>query len=233
MPAAVPLREVVYRLLLRDGARPPALPLGLVPGSRMRVETLATNLDGHGNVWRLVQVHGSPEEIRAAARAFSSPKGSLLEKRVLGRGRRLLVLWYKYRPRDEGRGPSLTGLAFQVLGPETVITDRSTPDGLEVRILTRQGRPLKRFLARLEPAASAHHDFRLLYVGPPRLMGQGLLGPEEERAIVAARDAGFFEVPRRGSLRQVASALGCSASTLSARLRRAESKLLRAYMGEP
>lgn len=224
------LREVVYRVRLADGSRPPALVFSLVPESpTLRVATLAANLDAHGNVWRLVQVQGTPRELADAEAAFRRHRApALLEKRVVGRGRRLLLLWYKYS-QDHERGPSLTRLAFRLLGPETVVTDRSTPDGLEVRVLAAAGRGLGTFLRKLEEAARRKHEFTLLYVGPPRLAEGAGLTPADEETLQAARAAGFFAVPRRGSMRGLARTLGCSPSAASARLRRAIAKLIDAH----
>ena len=198
-----------------------------------KVLSLATNLDPRGNVWRIVQIEGSAEDIANAVTALKGDEQNrLVEKRILGQQPRRLTLWYKFRPRDRPGRPSLTRLAFDTLGRETFITDRSAHNGLEVRILTRQGPRLRRFLQLLEETASRDFEFTLLRVGPPRMLASPILTQEDENALRVAREMGFFRVPRPVGLREIAQRLGCSLSTASARLRRAQDKLLKSYLGE-
>ncbi|MFO1533092.1 MAG: helix-turn-helix domain-containing protein [Thermoplasmatota archaeon] len=227
------LREVVYELFIDWENRPPALVLGLMPeATSLQVETLATNLDLAGNLWRLMAVRGDAAEVAEAERRFRArPIPGLLQRRILSSGPGQLVLWTKYRAGHPHRGRSLTAWTLKTLGPETVITDRTSPTGLRVRVLAPQSARLRRFLARLPAEAEHHHTFRLLYVGPPRFDGQGRLTADEERTLREARQAGLFEVPRRGSMRSLARTLGCSPSAASARLRRATAKLLESHAG--
>lgn len=227
------LREVTFELFIDWENRPPALIIGLMPEAKtLRVETLATNLDLAGNLWRLMSVRGAATELREAERRFRGNEiPGILERRVLSSGPSQLVLWTKYRPGHPHRGRSLTAWTLRTLGPETIITDATTPTGLRVRVLAPQSARLRRFLKSLPAEAARHHTFRLLYVGPPRFEGPSGLSADEEAALHAARAAGFFEVPRRGSMRGLAKALGCSPSAASARLRRATAKLLEMHAG--
>ncbi len=229
------IQEVVYRIRFRDGGRPPALIFGLVSKTKaFRVETLATNLDAEGNVWRIVHIQSSSaQELKEAETAFLGDRSNpVLENRILGRQPRRLVVWYKYKPVHRDGRPSLTHLAFQTLGPETFITDRTVPNGLEVRILTRPGPKLAKFIQQLEEAAKRNYDFQLVHVGPPRFTGIAGLTRDEEDALHSAVARGYLAVPRTGSLEQVAKELGCSESSASARMRRATAKLAAAYFGD-
>jgi hypothetical protein len=229
------IQEVVYRIRFTEGGRPPALIFGLVSKAKaFRVETLATNLDAEGNVWRIVHVQGSTaQDIQEAEQAFLNDKSNaVLENRVLGRQPRRLVVWYKYRPIHKDGRVSLTHLALQSLGPETFITDRTVPNGLEVRILTRPGPKLSKFMKQLEETARKNYDFQLVHVGPPRFTGIAGLTKDEEEALHAAVTNGYLAVPRTGSLEEVAKELGCSESSASARMRRATAKLAAAYFGD-
>jgi len=229
------IQEVVYRIRFKESGRPPALIFGLVSKTKaFRVETLATNLDGEGNVWRIVHIQASSaKELQEAEDAFLGDKSNpVIENRILGRQPRRLVVWYKYRPVHRDGRPSLTHLAFQTLGPETFITDRTVPNGLEVRILARPGPKLSKFLKQLEEAARKNYDFQLVHVGPPRFTGIAGLTRDEEDALHSAVANGYLAVPRTGSLEQVAKELGCSESSASARMRRATAKLAAAYFGD-
>jgi hypothetical protein len=224
------LREVLFRVILRDARRPPSLAHQLLPDAPdLQAATVAANLDEDGNVWRLVTVDGPAGQLARLRAALARPLSNLLDHKVLGGTRTRLVLWYGYAPRHVARGPSLTAFALRTLGTQAILTDRTTPEGLEVRILAPEGPRLARFLERIEGQASADHDYSLLYVGPPRSFGDAHLTAEEERALLEAQAMGLFRTPRKGSVRALAAKLGCSPSAAGARLRRAEGKLAERY----
>jgi predicted DNA binding protein len=62
--------------------------------------------------------------------------------------------------------------------------------------------------------------------GPP---ARAALTPGQEEALAAAIDHGYYEVPRRITLRELASVLGVKPSALSERLRRAEANVILRY----
>ena len=66
---------------------------------------------------------------------------------------------------------------------------------------------------------------RLTQDGESEPPGEGLTDPQHE-ALRTAYELGHFEIPRRASLEDVAAELGISASSVSERLRRAQSKLI-------
>jgi hypothetical protein len=66
---------------------------------------------------------------------------------------------------------------------------------------------------------------RLTRDGEPEPPGDGLTDPQRE-ALRIAYELGYFEVPRRASLDDVAEELGVSASSVSERLRRAQTHLV-------
>ncbi|WP_049937947.1 helix-turn-helix domain-containing protein [Haloplanus natans] len=66
---------------------------------------------------------------------------------------------------------------------------------------------------------------RLTRDGDPEPPGNGLTDRQRE-ALRIAYEMGYFEVPRRASLDDVATELGISASALSERLRRAQTRVI-------
>ncbi|WP_440989297.1 helix-turn-helix domain-containing protein [Haloarchaeobius baliensis] len=71
-------------------------------------------------------------------------------------------------------------------------------------------------------------------VGEPRGIGGSLAGRLTARqfeALSVARELGYYEVPREGSLSEVAESLGCSESAASTVLRKAEQGLVDATFG--
>lgn len=101
-------------------------------------------------------------------------------------------------------------LAFGVVGPPDQLRDAlgSVPDSIDAEI------------ERLEP-----------YAGGQRLAGVGLTDRQRE-ALRAAHRAGYYDVPRTGTVADVADELDCSSSTAGAHLRKAESALVAAFLLE-
>jgi len=67
------------------------------------------------------------------------------------------------------------------------------------------------------------------YRGGPRTAGADLTDRQRE-AVRVATEAGYYAVPRTASVDDVAAALDCATSTASTHLRKAESKLMAAYL---
>lgn len=63
-------------------------------------------------------------------------------------------------------------------------------------------------------------------VGEYRAGGVGTLTDRQREAVRAAREAGYYEVPRQGDLADVAAALDVAESTASTLIRKAEARLV-------
>lgn len=59
-----------------------------------------------------------------------------------------------------------------------------------------------------------------------RAVSSGVLSDRQREALSVAVEVGYYEVPREGSVEDVAERLGCSTGTASEHLRKAESKLV-------
>ncbi|WP_370628387.1 helix-turn-helix domain-containing protein [Halorientalis salina] len=59
-------------------------------------------------------------------------------------------------------------------------------------------------------------------------LSESLLTDRQQEAVRAAIDHGYYEVPRSGSVEDVAAALDCAPSTASNHLRKAEARLAEA-----
>ena len=227
------LREVVYRLTKRSSLTPSQLPFQIVaahPG--LVVETRVAHLDERGRVWRLLDVTGPRQALEAARAVFDSYRGPhLVEKELLGQSGSRLICWYKYRPPKKDRGFSHTALAFARLGRETLLTDRTEADALTIRILTAAAAKIPEFLRQVQAASGPDFAYELLYLGPPRETRSPGLSAQEERLLRTAQELGFFGVPRRSQMRDLAKRLGISPSAVSYQLRKIESKLVLAYLG--
>jgi predicted DNA binding protein len=223
-------RQIVYRLRLPEGAPPRQLPLILSrAGPALSIETTVAHLDDDGRVWRILNVHGPEAEVAAALSAFEAYEPPhVAEKEVFGATRRRLILWYKYRTTG-GAASSQTALAFRILGRDTVVTDTTRAGVLTIRVLARPRGKVQEFL-RAARRSAPPLSFELLYVGPPRESAMAQLSAPEEETLRRAWDAGYFEVPGRIDVRDLAQALSISASAASYRLRRAVAKLVAAAL---
>jgi len=87
--------------------------------------------------------------------------------------------------------------------------------------------------ARDATLAPEHAAVEIERVGEHRHLAESLAGRLTMRqfeAVEAARDLGYYEVPREAELADVASELDCTESTASALLRRAERALVDAAL---
>lgn len=102
------------------------------------------------------------------------------------------------------------GVTFEVVGTAEALQELhgAEPEGIEVEV------------ERVGGTAS----------GPETVVST--LSERQREAVEAALAAGYYDVPRTATSEDVAAALGCSASTASEHLRKAESTVLRALFGE-
>lgn len=73
-------------------------------------------------------------------------------------------------------------------------------------------------------------EFDLERLSEPGYEALDLLTDRQREALVAAREMGYFDIPRRASTADVAAELGITASSLSERLRRAQGHLVDHYV---
>jgi hypothetical protein len=226
----VPTRALHYRL--HDPGGPVRqLPFLLSRASpTLAIDTTVAHLDDDGMVWRVLDVHGDQAGVEAAAAAFAAyDPPHVVEKEVQARTPQRLILWYKYRAQVARGRPSHTALAFRMLGRDTVVTDSTRAGVLTVRLLARRAGAVAGYLKavrELEPG------LELLYLGPPRDEAAAALTPAEEATLRQAAGLGYFEVPGRADVREVAAAAGLSPSAASYRIRRAVGKLVARHLGD-
>jgi hypothetical protein len=84
----------------------------------------------------------------------------------------------------------------------------------------------RKTLAQFREFWADNGGFELRRLVPDAATSEGGLTDAQREALVAANDLGYFEIPRRASLADVADELGVAQSSLSERLRRAHSHLV-------
>lgn len=95
-------------------------------------------------------------------------------------------------------------------------------------VVVDQKEPLKGFIdaLRSQRAPVPHDEVRFLRSGPVRVP-QGLMTQHQRKVLEAAFEAGYYDRPRRVTVRDLASSLGMSKSALSEALMAAEHKVMR------
>lgn len=59
-------------------------------------------------------------------------------------------------------------------------------------------------------------------------LSEPLLSERQHEALEAAKDIGYYDIPRQGTYEDIAARIGCASSTAAEHLRKAESKIIRA-----
>lgn len=96
------------------------------------------------------------------------------------------------------------------------------------RVIFESGVSLSKVLRRLKERGVAG-----AVRGVENLKGNDLLTFNQEEALKLAEAMGYFSLPRKVSIRQLAAILGMAPSTLDEVLRRAEGKVVSRYTSEP
>jgi hypothetical protein len=152
---------------------------------------------------------------------------------VLERSANALVL-YTYLE-DIRQCESVHTLAGRHLPPGLIFESRRREDTHWWRILMRSDQKVGVFYDELGARLRDGLSFRMGHLrdasGWRRESPAAVALPEEqERALRAAVEAGYYDPPRETTLDDIASTLGVPRSTLSYRLRQAESTLLNRYV---
>ena len=95
---------------------------------------------------------------------------------------------------------------------------------LRIRFMTRD--QFEDFRAFFDERGPSFRLEQLFAAEHPR-QTRGDVTPEQREALLTAADLGYFEVPREGSIRDVADALGVSDQAVSERIRRGTENLVR------
>ncbi|HUR69413.1 MAG TPA: helix-turn-helix domain-containing protein [Candidatus Thermoplasmatota archaeon] len=100
-----------------------------------------------------------------------------------------------------------------------------TPDGKALVSITGTRPEVSAFAMRLEAAGHAAEVREVA----PTIPQPPLLTPSQDEAIRVAVASGYYDIPRRLNLQQLAQKLGITSASLSERLRRAEGRIIRRY----
>jgi len=234
------MRELVFTLTYEPGCNAVAETLAEHPDAGIRSLSLHVTPE---SLWRVDHATGSPGALDAIEEAFLTADyyadclatdhcGATQQTQVLEHDGETLVL-YSYWERTPACA-SVPHIALASLGEGALFETRHQEREYTWRII-HPGGDVRGFFDALETAVEdcATVDIgRLTEVSAPATdTGPGELPPEQEDALRAAVEHGYYETPRAVDLGDLADSLDVPRSTLAYRLRRAEAHLAEQYTG--
>jgi hypothetical protein len=141
-----------------------------------------------------------------------------------------------YHIKDLGNCESIGTLAAEYVGTEVLFEIERTPDRETWTVIMEDEAGIGLFYDAIQVSIRPEIRFEFGHIGQAsgrrtELFAQKNLPNEQREALVAAVKRGYYERPREVTLDELSEELGCPRSTLSYRLRSAESKLAKAFAG--
>ena len=236
------MRELVFALEYGPGCNAVADTLAEHPEARIRSLSLHATDD---RLWRVDHASGSSEALDAIAEAFRSTDyyadclatddcGATQETEILDRNDDTLVL-YSYWERTPVC-VSVPHLALDYLGDGLLFDTRHEGRHYTWRIIHSGTGDVAALFDALEAAVGDCAEMEMLRTGATTEPGAGVddesagISAEQEAALRAAVEHGYYESPRAVDVSELAEHLDIPRSTLTYRLRRAEEHLAKQYV---
>jgi predicted DNA binding protein len=237
------MRELVFALEYEPRCNRVADALADHPDARIRSLSLHATAE---RLWRVDHATGTPEALDAIEDAFLTSDyyadclatedcGATQTTRVLDREDDTLVLYS-----DWTRTPncaSVPHIARDNLGDGVLFETRHEGRHYTWRLIHSDDGDVSAFFDDLAAAVGGCADMEMLRTADtatPASAGDGdtsELSPEQEAALQAAVEHGYYESPREVDVCKLADHLDVPRSTLTYRLRRAEEVLAKQYVG--
>lgn len=237
------MRELVFALEYDPGSNAVADILAANPETTIRSLSCHVTSD---NLWRVDHVSGNDDALDELAETVADAAyytDCLARRdceadwatRVLDRTDDALVL-YSYWTRT----PSCTSiphLALDHFGDGLIFETTWTGRRYEWRIIAPGDTAYRAFREAIEAEIGGTTGVDFVRVGDTVAdaaedIGEEALTPEQDAAVRAAVERGYYETPREIETYELAEELDVPGSTLAYRLRRAESKLATAYVDD-
>ena len=119
------------------------------------------------------------------------------------------------------------GVLYALRGSLGTVLNAEADDDWHVRMLFPDDDALSTFNDHCDERDLSFRVDRLFHPDDPAAYEDDPVTPEQREALVAALDAGYFDVPREVTLADVADDLSISSNALSSRLRRGHANLIR------
>jgi len=235
------MRELVFALEYEPGCNGVADALAAHPGARVRSLSLHATAE---HLWRVDHATGTPEALGAIEAAFldsdyyadclaTEDCEATQTTEVLDRAGDTLVLYshWERTPTCE----SVPHIARAHLGEGVLFETRHEGRHYTWRLIHAGDGDVAAFFDALGAAVGDCARMEMLRAGdastPAEAGGEpGGLSPEQEAALRAAVEHGYYESPREVDVGDLAAHLDVPRSTLTYRLRRAEEHLAKRYV---
>ncbi|WP_331236400.1 helix-turn-helix domain-containing protein [Natronorarus salvus] len=228
------MREFVFTLEYEPGCNAVADTLAEFPDARIRSLSLHVT---EGSLWRVDHATGTPGALAAIEETFLTADyyadclatedcGASQTTNVLEHTDETLVL-YSYWKRTPTCA-SVPHIALEHLGDGAVLETRHEEREYRWRIIHPVAGDVRAFVEELQTVVEGCATMelnRLTDASAPRAGGDDDLPAEQEEALRAAVEHGYYETPRAVDLGELAETLDLPRSTLAYRLRRAEAHL--------
>jgi predicted DNA binding protein len=232
------MRDLVFTLSYEPGSNPVADVLAEHPEARVRSLSLHVTPE---RLWRVDHASGGPNALSAIEDTFRTNDyyadclatddcGAVQTTQVLEHTADTLVL-YSYWERTDAC-VSVPHMALDHLGAGALFETRHEGRAYTWRIIHSGDGDVRAFFDELASTVGDRAEMeirRLSDADPPTRETEDRLPPEQEAALHAAIDHGYYETPRTVDAAELAERLDVPRSTLTYRLRRAEAHLARRY----
>lgn len=190
--------------------------LAAAPGTTVEVERVVAHQSG--SLTPYFWVRGDDMEAFATAIADDPSVSEVQRLDVYGEGTLYRAEW----PADV---ESVGAAYLRTGGTILEATGRNESWGLRIRFQSHDD--ISRFYEYCEHRGIPFEVLRVYNPTTPKSGGQFGVTPKQREALVAALEAGFYEVPRDASTTEIAESLGISQQALSKRLRRGHGNIVR------
>jgi len=236
------MRELVFALEYQPGCNGVADTLADHPAARIRSLSLHATTE---RLWRVDHATGTPAALEAIENAFLTADyyadclatrdcGATQETQVLDHTDDTLVL-YSYWERT-ATCASVPHIALDHLGDGVMFDTRHEGRHYTWRLIHSGSGDVAAFFDELEDAVGDCARMEMLRTADTAAVtgeaddGTTGLSPEQEAALRAAVEHGYYETPREVDVGELATHLDVPRSTLTYRLRRAEEHLAKQYV---
>lgn len=237
------MRELVFALEYKPGCNRVADALADHPDARVRSLSLHATAE---RLWRVDHATGTPNALDAIEDAFLTSDyyadclatedcGATQTTHVLDREDDTLVLYSDWERTPDCA--SVPHIARDHLGDGVLFDTRHEGRHYTWRLIHSGDGDVSAFFDDLAAAVGDCADMEMLRTADtttPASTGDantGKLSPEQEAALQAAVEHGYYESPREVDVGELANHLDVPRSTLTYRLRRAEEVLAKQYVG--
>lgn len=234
------MREFVFELVYEEPAGP--LQRLLTDTAGVSVRGVGGNIDGE-EFWRLERFEGPKDALNELTNADQSDllaveqitpascEGSV-HREVLKRTDSQCELYYHLE--DIENCESIPTLAVEYIGPDVLFELERNQNRETWTVMMESEDGVGLFYDAIQVSLQEGIRFEFDHIGQASKRRTGLFAPknlpsEQREALVEAVGRGYYEKPRQITLEELSTELDCPRSTLSYRLRSAESRLAKSF----